>query len=207
MHGKKKSILAWWEVRRGHVRHHAPASALTRIVDVLPPSKVISRSERAASTSSTSLSLLLRWFSDDMMDSLLMWYWKARHSPVNKGAPATWKPRAGHGKEILALMAQPMFVTGWWLCCWANATCGRAHAHVLYVLLHCSCFYHGKPKSLQNLTLKTMHNPLWTAQRVKQSVDISVLTIFFLGGALGADSCSCWGCFCILLQQGAPDHT
>lgn len=183
---EKKSIPAWWEARRGHVRHHAPASALTRIVDVLPPSKVISRSESAASTSSTSLSLLFRWFSDDMMDSLLMWYWKARHSPVNKGAPATRKPRAGHGKKNFGF----------------NGT-----AHVCDILLHCSCFYHGKPKSLQNLTLRTMHNPLWTAQRVKQSVDISVLTIFFLGGALGADSCSCWGCFCILLQQGAPDHT
>lgn len=52
-----------------------PLPALTRMVDVFPPSRVISRSERAASTSSTSLSLLFKWFSDDMMDSLLMWYW------------------------------------------------------------------------------------------------------------------------------------
>lgn len=66
-------------------------AALTRIVDVLPPSRVISRSESAASTSSTSLSLWFRWFSEDMMDSLLMWYWKARpgshlDAPVTSGS-------------------------------------------------------------------------------------------------------------------------
>lgn len=47
----------------------------TSELDVFPPSKVISRSDRAASTSSTSFSLLFRWLSEDMIDSLLMWYW------------------------------------------------------------------------------------------------------------------------------------
>ena len=46
----------------------------TSVLEVLPPSRVISRSERAASTSSTSFSLLFMWLSEDMMDSLLMWY-------------------------------------------------------------------------------------------------------------------------------------
>lgn len=57
----------------------------------MPPSRVISRSESAASTSSTSLSLWFRWFSEDMMDSLLMWYWKAKpgshlDAPVTPGS-------------------------------------------------------------------------------------------------------------------------
>lgn len=47
----------------------------TSVLDVFPPSKVISRSDRAASTSSTSFSLLFMWLSEDMIDSLLMWYW------------------------------------------------------------------------------------------------------------------------------------
>lgn len=84
---KQTAVMTGWKLLKNTTEFNAlPVVSVrlgqcchTSVLEVFPPSKVISRSDRAASTSSTSFSLLFMWLSEDMIDSLLMWYWGKRN--------------------------------------------------------------------------------------------------------------------------------